>query len=67
MVELKINCRERDLENIHAEIQGNQVVRGALARYGIIKFVENPLMREVENFLLSIVSYWDPDQEAFIV
>lgn len=43
------------------------MVRGALARYGVLKLVENPLMREGEPFLLRIISYWDPHQEVFVM
>jgi len=39
---------------------------GALARYGVLKLVENPLMRVGEPLLLIIVSYWDLDQEFFV-
>jgi len=38
-----------------------------MARYGLLKFLENPLMRDGEPLFSSIVSYWDPDQEAFVV
>ena len=38
-----------------------------LARYGVPKFLENLLMRVGEPLLAHIISYWDPDQEAFVV
>ena len=38
-----------------------------MARFGVLKFVENPLMRAREPLLACIVSYWDLDQEVFIV
>ena len=62
-----INWRERDLGTLRAEIQEDQGVRRALARFGVLKFVENPLMRDGEPLLAEIVSYWDPDHEVFIV
>ncbi len=33
----------------------------------MLNFLENPMMRVCEPLLLRIVSYWDPDQEAFII
>ena len=38
-----------------------------LPRFGVLKFLENPLMRVGEPLLAQIVSYWDPDREVFIV
>ena len=67
MADIQINWRERDLGTLQAEIQGDQSVRHALARYGVLKFVENPLMRAGEPLLAWIVSYWDPDHEVFTV
>ena len=45
----------------------DQGVRRALARFGVLKFLENPLMRAGEPLLARIISYWDPDHEAFVV
>lgn len=45
----------------------DQGVRGALAHYGVLKLVENSLMRVGEPLLLRIVSYWDLDYEVFVV
>ena len=45
----------------------DQGVRRALVRFGVLKFVENPLMRIWEPLLAWIVSYWDPDHKVFIV
>ena len=56
MGELRINWHERDLDALRSEIQGNQVVRGALARYGVLKLVENPLMRVGDPLLSRIVT-----------
>ena len=67
MVELQINWRERDLGTLRSEIREDQGVRSALARFGVLKFVENPLMRAGEPLLAWIVIYWDPDHEVFIV
>jgi len=39
----------------------------ALSHYGVLKLVENPLMRVGEPLLLRIVSYWAINQEAFVV
>ena len=38
-----------------------------MARFGVLKFVDNPLMRAGEPLLAHIVSYWDLDHEVFIV
>ena len=59
--------RERDLGTLWLEIQADQGVRRALARFEVLKFVENPLMRAGEPLLAQIFSYWDPDHEVFIV
>ena len=50
-----------------SEIREDQGVRSALARFGVLKFVENPLMRAGEPLLSRIVRYWDPNHEVFIV
>ena len=67
MAELQINWRERDLGALRSEIREDQGVRSTLARFGVLKFVENPLMRAGEPLLARIVSYWDLDHEVFIV
>ena len=56
-----IKWRERDLGTLQTEIQADQGVHRALARYGVLKFLENPLMRDGEPLLARIISYWDPD------
>ena len=38
-----------------------------MARFGVLKFLENPLMRAGEPLLARIISYWVPDHEVFIV
>ena len=67
MADILIKWRERDLGTLRMEIQVDQGVRHELARYGVLKFLENPLMRAREPLLARIISYWDPDQEAFVV
>ena len=67
MAYIRINWRERDLGTLRSEIQADQGVRRALARVGVLKFVENPLMRVGEPLLARTVSYWDPDHAVFIV
>ena len=67
MADLRIKWRERDLGTLWTEIQVDQGVRRALDRFGVLKFLENPLMRAGEPLLARIISYWDPDHEAFIV
>ena len=67
MVDIWVNWRERDLGTLRAEIQADQGVRRVLARFGVLKFLENPLMRAGEPLLARIISYWDPDHEAFVV
>ena len=62
-----IKWRERDLGTLWTEIQADQGVLRALARFGVLKFVGNPLMRAGEPLLAWIISYWDPDHEVFIV
>ena len=52
---------------LRAEIQVNQGVHRVLARFGVLNFLENPLMRAGEPLLARIISYWDPDQEIFVV
>ena len=59
--------RERYLGTLWMEIQADQGVRCALARFRVLKFLENPLMRAGEPLLAWIISYWDPDHEIFIV
>ena len=51
--------RERDLDTLQSEIRKDHGVRSALARFGVLKFVENPLMRAGKPLLARIVSYWD--------
>ena len=67
MADILIKWRERDLGTLRSEIQADQGVRHALARFGVLKFGENPLMRFGEPLLAQIVSYWDPDHEVFVV
>ena len=67
MAELRINWRERDLDTLRSEIEEDQGVRSALARFGVLNFVENPLMRVGEPLLAWIFSYWDLDNEVIIV
>ena len=67
MAEILIKWRERDLGTLQTEIQADQGVHRVLARYGVLKFLENPLMRAGEPLLARIISNWDPDQEAFVV
>ena len=67
MADIRIKWRERDLGTLRTEIQADQGVRRALARFGVLKFVENPLMRVGEPLLALIISYWDLDHEVFIV
>ena len=67
MVDIQIKWRERDLGTLWMEIQVNQGVCRALARFGVLKFVENPLMRAGEPLLARIISYRDPNHEVFIV
>ena len=67
MADIRVNWRERDLGTLRTEIQIDQVVRRVLARFGVLKFLENPLMRAGEPLLARIVNYWDPDHEVFIV
>ena len=57
MVDLLVNWRERDLGTLRAEIQADQGVRRVLARCGVLKFLENPLMTVGEPFLARIISY----------
>ena len=59
--------RERDLGTLRAEIQADQGVRRVLARFGVLKFLENPLMRAGEPLLAWIISYLDPEHEVFVV
>ena len=67
MADIWVNWRERDLGTLRAEIQTDQGVRRVLTRFGVLKFLENTLMRAGEPLLARIVSYWDPDHEVFIV
>ena len=67
MAELRIKWRERDLGTLWSEIREDQGVHSALAKFGVLKFVENPLMRAGQPLLARIVSYWDLDHEVFIV
>ena len=59
--------RERDLGTLWSEIQADQGVRRVLARFGVLKFLENPLTRAGEPLLARIVSYWDLYHEVFVV
>ena len=67
MADIRIKWRERDLGTLRTVIQADQGVRRALARFGVLKFLENPLMRDGEPLLARIISYWDLDHELFIV
>ena len=59
--------RERDLDTLWLEIREDHGVCSVLAKFWVLKFVENPLMRAGEPFLAWIVSYLDSDHEVFIV
>ena len=67
MADIWVNWRERDLGTLRSEIQADQGVHRVLARFGVLKFLENPLMRAGEPLLAQIVSYWDLDHEVFVV
>lgn len=67
MGDIQIKWKERDLGTLRTKIQADQGVCRALARYGILKFLENNLMRAREPLLAWIISYWDLDHEAFIL
>ena len=67
MEDIRVNWRERELGTLRAKIQADQGVRRVLARFGLLKFLENPLMREGEPLLARIISYWDPEYEFFVV
>ena len=67
MADIRVNWRERDLGTLRTEIQTDQGFCRVLARFGVLKFLENRLMRAGEPLLARIVSYWDPDHEVFIV
>ena len=67
MEDIQIKWRERDLGTLRMKIQVDEGFFHALARYGVLKFLENPLMRAREPLLARIISYWDLDHEAFIV
>ena len=67
MADIRVNWRERDLGTLRAEIQADQGVRRVLARFGVLKFLENPLMRAGEPLLARIINYWDPEHEVFVV
>ena len=67
MADILVKWRERDLGALRTEIEADPGVRHALARFGVLKFLENPLMRAGEPLLAQIVSYWDPNHEVFIV
>ena len=49
--------RERDLDTLQSEIREDHGVHSALARFKVLKFVENPLMRDGDTLLARIVSY----------
>ena len=51
MVDIWVNWRERDLGTLRAEIQADQGVRRVLARFGVLTFLENNLMRAGEPLL----------------
>ena len=67
MADIWVNWRERDLGTLRAEIQADQGVHRVLAKFGVLKFLENPLMRAGEPLLAQIISYWDPEHEVFVV
>ena len=67
MEDIQVNWRERDLGTLRSEIQAYQGIHRVLARFGVLKFLENPLMRAGEPLLAQIFSYWDPDHEVFVV
>ena len=57
MEDIWVNWRERDLGTLWAEIQVDQGVRRVLARFGVLNFLENPLMRAGEPLLAQIINY----------
>ena len=61
MADIWVNWRERDPGTLWSEIQADQGVRRVLAKYGMLKFLENPLMRAGEPLLARNISYWDLD------
>ena len=67
MADIRVNWRERDLGKLRSEIQADQGGCHVLARFGVLNFLENPLMRAGEPLLARIISYWDPEHEFFVV
>ena len=67
MADIQVKWRERDLGTLRVEIQADQGVRRVLAKFGVLNFLEDPLMISGEPLLAQIISYWDPEHEVFVV
>ena len=67
MVDIQVNWRERDLGTLREEIKADQGVHHVFNRFGVLTFLENPLMRAGEPLLARIISYWDLEYQVFVV
>ena len=64
---LEIKWHERDCKDLWEEALWDDNVCGALAHYGLLKFVRIPLMKSLRLLLQTLVRFWDIGEEAFMI
>ena len=59
--------RDRNYKDLREEALRDGNVRGALARCGLLKFMQIPIMKRLCLLLKTLVSFWDIGEEAFMI
>jgi hypothetical protein len=62
-----VQWREREHEAISELVAGDPNVMAVLMQCGLLKFFLCPFMRVQTRLLNSLIDYWHPDAEAFML
>ena len=63
----RVEWWERDIRDLIDEVDEDGAVQDTLARRGLLKFFQIPLMRSSRLLLNKLVIFWDRDVECFII
>ena len=58
---------ERDMNDIHGDIEGDKAINDNVSRYGLLKFMEYHLMHYTKLLLKKLIELQDHDAEVFMV
>jgi hypothetical protein len=62
-----VHWREREHEDIDILVDEDPISIAALKQCGLWKFFQCPFMRAQPRLLNTLVDYWNPDAEAFMI